>query len=815
MRHLRQALRRLAKSPGFTAIAVFTLAVGIAANAAIFSVVHAVLLAPLPYAEAERLVDINHSAPGLDLVDIRQSEALHLYYREHAEAFEGFALYNDGAVALTGVDLPEQLRGARVTPSAFELLGVSAARGRVFAEAEGEPGGDAVVILGDGLWRRTFGADPGILGRRIHIDGAAREVIGVMPPAFDFPEAEVELWLPIVLDPNEVDLGSFGTAGLAKLKPGGSVEAANADLARLMAGLPEAFAGERSVDALRKAQLTAQVRPLRDAVVGDIENVLWILLATVGFVLLIACANVANLFLARAEGRQREIAVRTALGATRGELVRGVLAESMTLAALAGVVGLGLSAAAVRLLVRFGPPGLPRLHEVTLGPEVVAFTATVALVAGLLFGIAPALRTRFRELSGVLKDGGRSATAGRGRHRTRRLLVSAQVALALVLLVGAVLMARSYQRLVEVDAGFDSENALAFQISLPSADYPDDASAARFHERLLERLEALPGIEAAAVGSSLPLSGTGAGSGHSLEGRPNDESTLPVVFRVERITPGYVGAMGLRLLQGRDLEPADAEGRKGSVLVSRALAEHYWPGESPLGKRLMPSRNDDRIEDPWYYVVGVVDDVRSETLTESPPETVYYPVLAKVENDWVVGRAGVVVRGDGDLSALVPAMRSAVWDLDPDLPVANPMPVEDMVRRARARPAFTLTLLLVAAGVALLLGSVGTYGVVSYLVAQRTSELGIRVALGARVVDVVGLVMTEGLRILAAGVAVGFVGALVATRWLEAVLFEVDPLDPFTFAAVPFALAAVTLLACFAPAWRAARVDPARSLRSD
>lgn len=813
MFRLRQALRKLVSTPGFTLLSIFTLAVGLGANAAIFAIVDAVLLSPLPYPESERLVVLGHSAPGLGMGELNQSDALYLHYRENATSFEDIAMVDDRAVALTGIDRPLRLEGAVVTPGALELLRVDPVRGRLFAEDEGRPAGPKSVILSEGLWRRQFSADPSILGRVLELDGVGREVVGVLPDV-DFPEPETELWIPLEIDPNATRLGAFGIAGVARLADGVSVEQSEAELERLSTPLTTVFPDEEAARFLESAGFDAHVTTLREDLVGDVRAALWILLGTVGFVLLIACANVANLFLVRTEMRQRETALRAALGASRGELAVAGLVESALLSLLAGVAGLGLAALGVRLLVRFGPQELPRLHEVGVDARVALFTLALSLVSGLLYGLIPALRSGVRELGTVLKEGGRSATAGRERHVLRHALVAGQVALALLLLVGAGLMVRSFDRLANVDPGFRADGrTLTFGVSLPETKYPDHDSVDRFYTRLIEDLSGLPGVERAAAGSSVPLSGNHSGSGHMVEDHPIEEGQPPPVFRVENITPGYLEAAGLRLVTGRMFTEAEARDRAAVAVVSQGLAERFWPNESPLGRRLSSNVEE---EDGWYTIVGVVADVRSQGLDEDPLETVYYPLAPRVADLWgPAQRMDIVLRFSSESAASMGSVRQAVWALDADLPITHVRTLEELVENARARMAFTVMLLLVAAAVALVLGSVGTYGVVSYLVAQRRNEIGVRMAMGARAGQVAGMVLRQGLAIAAIGVGIGLVAAAVLSRSLSAILFEIDPLDPVTFAAVPVVLLLVVALATLGPATRAARVDPMVALREE
>lgn len=810
--HLRQTLRRALQSPIFPLLVVFTLALGLGANSALFSVVNTILLKPLPYVASERLVMLDHAAPGLDLPRLDISESLFLFYRDQAKSFESISLVSSREVTFTGADQPQRLHAGAFTPGSLAMLRVAPLFGRAFTTEEGAPGAQPVVLLSEELWRTRFGAKENVLGTLVEVDGVAREVVGVLPRGFAFPESDLDLWTPYAIDRTTARLGNFAQFAIARLAPGATLESARAELDHFLVALRDHFPEDQAAVVLDEAGFRAHPRTLRDHVVGDVATSLWLLLGTVVFVLLIACANVANLFLVRAEGRQRETAVRTALGAGRRDHVRSSLLESTLLVTIAALVGLGLAHRALHFLRLWGPQDLPRLAEITLDGRTLGFTAVLALAASLLFGLLPLAFTKVQNLAGALKDGGRAATGGRERLHLRRLLVAGQVALALVLLVGATLMLRSFQNLVQVDPGFRVDHTLSFRLSLPETNYPDDRTAADFWFRLQDRLAALPGVESVATVSSVPLGGARRRTGHRLESQHEVEGALPIVFAFEVISEGYLKTAGLRLLEGRSLDRSDSERRSASILVSESLARQNWPGESALGQRLDPGSLS---EDPWYTVVGVVADVRARNLAEEPEPTVYYPLLSKDENGWVMNGMDVVLRSKLPHDTLMNTVRQAVWDLDADLPLTNVRTFEQLVSESRARHSFTLTLLLIASLMSLALSAVGTYGVIAYLVAQRTGEIGIRLALGARGTQVATLVLREGLLVATAGAAAGLLGAAALTRWLKTLLFEVSPLDPLTFAVVPALLLTAALLACWIPARKASRVDPLVALRHD
>jgi putative ABC transport system permease protein len=823
---LRSTGRSLAKSPGFLAVAVATLAIGIAANAALFSVVQAVLLRPLPYPASESLITLRHTAPGLGLDRFDHSDATYLLYRAHNRTLADLGLYANGSASLVRQGAPEQVGAARLTGSAFDLLGVPAARGRSLTDADGRPGAEPVAVLSDALWRRRFDADPAVLGSTVKLDGTLRRVVGVMPPSFRFPDARAELWLPLPLDPARLDAGSFDYPAVGRLRPGVDLAAAQSDLNALIARLPEASGGELAPAMIESAKLGLLVDRLRDDVVGDVERVLWLLLGSVGVILLIACANVANLFLVRSEARTREIAVRLALGATRGDVGRLFLAEGVVLSLLGGAVGLGIAALGVRALVALRPEGLPRLDEITVDGGVLAFTLAIALLSGLAFGGFAALRSArstTRALAPALKEGGRGGTEGRDRHRTRSVLVTAQVALALILLLGSGLLMRSFLRLRAVDPGFRPTGVLTAEISLPASRYADAAANARFVEALLARIRALPGVQSAGTVSILPLSGSQSRSGHAIEDHPVPPDTVPHLLGTRFASPGYFETLGIPLLAGRTFDRLDPARRSDGVVISRAVAEHFWPGggDRALGKRLVQGSPDPAR---WFTVVGVVGDVREGGLDAPPTEAIYYPVhrlqlLSDTGDEWVPRDFALVVHGAADsagaATALAGPVRRAVWALDAELPVARVRSMDEVLARSTASATFTLLLLGLAAAVALLLGAVGLYGVISSVVGQRTREIGVRMALGAARGDITRMVLRQGLGLTLAGIAIGLAGAFALTRLLRALLFEVSPTDPTTFVAVPLLLAGVAAVATWLPAARAAAVEPVEAIRSE
>jgi len=813
---LRSLLRELRRNPGFLLVAVLTLAVGIGANAAIFTVVNAVLIRPLPYAEPERLVMVWHTAPGLKMDRFEHSDATYVLYRKNNRVLEDLGIYWDASVTLTGGEAPERLRAAGFTASVFSVLRVPARLGRTVQEADERPGAEKVAVLSHALWRRRFGGDPKAVGRMLRVDGVATRIVGVMPEDFHFPSAAAELWLPMTIDPAKLEAGNFNYEAVGRLRPGISPQRAERELSALVWRIPEEFPQSQiNRGMIASAKLAVLVHPLRDDVVGEIQRALWVLLGSVGCILLIACANVANLFLVRAEGRQREVAVRNALGATRADVARLFLGESVALSLAGGAVGLALAVAGVRLLVSLRPPGIPRLEEIGVDGAVLAFTLLLSLFAGLLTGGFAALRYGAPALAPALKEGGRGDTGGRARHRARNVLVVVQVALALMLLLYSGLMVRSFWHLRGVDPGFDPRGVLSLHLDLPETEYKDAFATARFVSQLLERVRAVPGVMSAGMVTSLPLSGSNSNSGYSFEDFPLSPDQVPPILGTRFASPGYFATMGIPLVEGRFFDRIDPARRSYEVVVSEALARRFWPGRSALGKRLTSGLAGDS---PWCTIIGVAGSVRDQALEEKLFETVYFPVLRPEPGkgdgaEWVPRSFSLVVKGKGDPAALVAPVRRAIWSLDANLALSAVRPMTEVVARSMARTSFTMTLLVIAAAVALLLGTVGIYGVISYVVSQRAREIGVRMALGARRRDISRMVLREGALIALIGIAVGLAGALALTRLILALLHGVSSMDPATFAVVPMLLALVALFASWLPARRAAAVEPLEAIR--
>lgn len=805
-------LRRLVREPGFSTVTVLTLALALAAVVTVFTLVNAVLLRQLPYPESAHLVEVSHAAPALELENMGMSPRLYLHYLERSKTLDGIALWSSADLTLTGDEEPVRVPGAVVSPSAFRILRVEPALGRAFSEEEGRPGGAAVVILSHDLWQRRYGGEAGILGRLLQVNGKPREVVGVMAAGFDFPLPTTELWVPRVLDPGQARLGYFNESAIARVKSPVTLEAARTELTELTRDLVGAFPEEEAAKVLQDGGLRPSLTTLLETAVGKVRPVLWTLLAAAGLILAIACANVANLFLVRFEERSGELAIRGAVGASRGRLVGGLFAEGLALAALAGGVAVVLAWGTLRLVVRLGAGTVPRLHQVGLDAGAVLFTLGAALLAAVLACLLPALRARRIDLADAVRDGGR-ASAGRQRNRLRQALVAAQVALGMVLLVACGLVVRSLLALQAVDPGFRTSGASTFQLFLPAATYPDAPARVRFAEETLERLAALPGVGAVGLAGYLPLSGSQSGSGFVVEERPLKPGEVPPIFLETNASAGYFAALGIPLLEGRTFAPDDHRKRLGHIVISQSVARRYWPKGSALGKR-MTSWAPEAERQGWYTVVGVVGDVRQAGLDQEPVDLVYEPLLGLEDGskDLPAGLS-FVVESKLPAASLAPSLRKAVQSVDPNLPMTPVRTMDSLVRDSWARMAFTVTVLLLASLMALVIAAVGLYGVVSYLVTRRTRELGIRMALGADGGRIRRLVLGQGLRVAGLGLLAGVLLALASTRLLASLLFQVGSRDPLTLALAALVLLLVAAAASYLPAARAARTAPSEALR--
>ncbi len=816
----RYTVRKLLRAPLFTGVAVVTLAVGIGSNTAIFSVVNAVLLEPLPFHDPDRLIGVWHQAPGLGFDQVNQSPALHFTYADENRTFESVGMWDNSHVSITGLERPEQVGAMRVTHQVMPMLGVTPFMGRRFSPEDDAPETPRTVILGHGYWQRVFGGDPGVLGRTLQVNSLPHEIIGVMPEGSEFLRWDPDVYLPFQFDPAQVGVGNFSYQAIARLRPEATVASANADIDRMLPIAVQRFPGGISQGMMDEAGFAANVHPLMQDVVGDIGSTLWVLLGTVGMVLLIACANVANLFIVRAEGRQREMAVRTAMGASRGEVAGQLLMESVTLGLAGGAAGLILAWGGLELLKALGPESLPRLSSVGIDGTVLAFTAAVSLAAGLLFGLFPAFRYGSPDMVQALKEGGRGGSAGKERHLARNGLVVAQMALALVLLAGSGLMVRSFQALRDVQPGFqDPEQVVTFRVTVPEAEVEGTVETALVHREILRKVQEIPGVASAGFSSSVTMDRWDSNDALEFEDFPVVGDELPPIRRYKWIGQGYHETMGNPLVAGRALTWSDIESRARVAMITEDLAREYWDAPADaLGRRIRSFGGGSGPGD-WWEIVGVVGAEHDDGVDQDPVATVFWPHLYenhfRDELNTARSLAYVVRTRDGDPTLLLPQIREAVWSVNPNLPVARVATLEELVADSMGRTSFTLVMLAIAAGVALFLGSVGIYGVISYIVAQRTREIGVRMAMGAERSDVSGMVLRQALVLSAAGVLIGLVAAAGLTRLMASLLYGVSPMDPITLGSVSVALASVAVVASWLPARRAASVDPVVALRSE
>jgi predicted permease len=812
LQDLRYSLRLLARSPGFTAVAVLTLALGIGANAAIFSVVNAVLLQPLPYRAPARLVSIysKFTSMGFDHFWISPPEYLEL--RQMARSFEEVGGYRNQAINVSGRDRPLRVDGTYCTATTLVTLGVPPERGRWFSAAEDVPHGEPVALLGDGLWRRAFGADPHIAGRRVLIEGVNRTIVGVMPPGAQIGGQRVELWLPVQLGPiDPAKRGNHFLNLIARLRPGVTLRQSRAEMAGLLArwqGL--AGAGHHAPSPDRHPLVIA---PLLEDTVGEARPALRLLWGAVGFVLLIACANVANLQLARAEGRQREIAVRTALGAGRGRLLRQFLTESLLLALVGGLLGLLLAVWGVKTLVAASPDSIPRLAEIGVDPRGLLFTFLVSVASGVAFGLAPAVHARAGTFLAALKEGGQRSTAGSARQRLRRGLVVAEVTLAAVLVVGGGLLLRSFWELQRVDPGFQPQGLLTMEISLPQASYPRPAQVAAFVDRVVERLAALPGVESAAAMNGLPPRRDVDANDTVLEGVPEDpKGPAHNIDFWQFATRDYFRTMRIPLVAGRFFSAQDGAQGPGAAVINETMARVFYPGLNPIGRRVNSYGRPAR----WLTIVGIARDVKQQGLDQKTGTELYFlESQAPTMTGGTVYTFYLVLRSPRDPMLLAGPARAEIQRLDPALPVAHLQTMERVLHQSMARPRFVTLLVTLFALVALALAAVGTYGVLAYSVEQRTREIGVRMALGAEVRGILAMVLRQGLGLVASGLILGITLAVALRRVLASLLFGVSPTDPLALTGVAAVLALVAAAACYLPARRAAAVAPAVALRHE
>jgi putative ABC transport system permease protein len=815
---MRHVWRRLRGSPAFTGIVILTLAVGIGANAALFSVLNGVMLKPLPYSHPEQLVGVWETAPGIGIKKLEASPATYFTFREENRSFQDIGLWRRASASVTGIAEPEEVPSLNVTDGTLAILGVHPVLGRGFMREDSLPTAEKTTLLAYGYWQQRFGGDPSVVGRTITLDGVPRRIIGVLPRDFRAINSKASLVTPFQFDRSATFIGNFSFDAVARLRPGVTLAAANADVARMLPMLISKFPPAPGMNAkmVEEARLGPDVHPLKEDVIGDVGKILWVLMGTVGIVLFIACANVANLLLVRAEGRQQELAIRAALGASWTRVARELMAESVTLGLIGGAAGLGLAFAGLRLLISYGPANLPRLDEISIDPTVLLFTLAISLFAGLLFGVLPVFKYAGPRLSGALRQGGRNSSQGRERHRARSVLVVVQVALALVLLISSGLMIRTLAALKRVPPGFtDAASLLTMRVYIPESQAANAEQVVQMDREIVRRMEAIPGVASVAATNSVTMDGNNDNDPVYAEGHAYSEGQIPTLRRFKFIAPGTFRTLGNPLLAGRDVTWTDIVEKRPVVLLSENLAREFWgsPGAA-LGKRVR-----ENAAGVWREVVGVVGNERDNGVDQKAAPIVFWPIV--VERLWdekisIHRSLSFVIRSPRAGSAsLLKEAQQAVWSVNPNLTTASIRTMQEIYESSIQRTSFTFVLLTIAAGMALLLGVVGIYGVISYAVSQRTREIGIRVALGARQGEVRAMFVRHALSLTGIGVICGLVAAVGLTRLLAALLFGISPLDPLTYAVVSGMLVLAALFAGYIPAHRATTIEPVEALRSE
>jgi predicted permease len=818
---LKQVFRRLGRSPMFTAVTLITLAAGVGANTVVFSVLEGILLKPLPYGHSDELVSITHTAPGINtsITDLPGAPSNYFIYREQNRSFQDVGMMTQDSASVTGVGEPEQVRTMRVTDGLVPMMGVAPLVGRNFSRQDDLPSGPKTVMLMYGYWQRKFGGDRGIVGQTIKVDGEPRQIIGVLPKDFHFLDSEdPALLVPFQFDRAKIFLGNFSYFMIARLKPGTTIEQASADVTRMLPIVMQTFPAPPgfSLKLFEDAHLAPNIKPLKSRVVGDVGKLLWILMGSIGLVLLIACANVANLVLVRVDGRRQELAIRSALGASWRRIASELLFESVVLGVLGSLLGLALAYGALRVLVMVAPRGLPRVAEIGIDGWVLLFTLGVALLASLLFGSIPIFKYAGARLAAGLREGARGMSQSREQHRARNVLVVVQVALALVLLICSGLMTRTFIALTKVQPGFTKpEEIQTFEISIPKTEVAEDENVPRRFEEILRKVEAVPGVSSVALTTSIPLDGNGSYDPLYAEDHTYRPGELAPIRRFKWVSPGFLKTVGTPMLAGRDFTWTDIYDKRPVVLISENVARELWQTpQAALGKRVRVGTTDD-----WREVVGVVADVYDDGLNKKPSESVYWPIMmSNFEGEKLSVRrelAFALRTPRAGTEGLMKEVRQAVWSVDANLPLATVRTVEYYYRSSMARTSFTLLMLGAAGVMALLLGTVGLYGVIAYSVSQRTREIGIRMAMGAQRGELTGMFVRHGLTLAGIGVGFGLVGALISMRFLSSLLFGVKPIDLVTYGAVSAGLALTALLASYLPSRRAATVDPVEALRGE
>jgi len=815
---LKHVMRRLARSPMFAVVTLLTIGIGVGANSAIFSVIHGVLLEPLPYPDSERLVDVSQSAPGIGLPNCQLSPSDYFTFHDDNRSFQQFGLWDGDSVSVTGLGAPEQVQALLVSEGTLNALGVQPILGRWFTPKDDAPGSPEPVVLMYGYWQRRLGGDRSVIGKQIRLDGTPKQIIGVMPRSFRFLDMKPELIQPFRFDRAKTTLGNFSYQGIARLKPGVSLAQANADIGRMIPLVNSRFPPPPGFSAkiFDDAKIAPKVQPLKQSVVGDLSKVLWVLMASIGVVLLIACANVANLLLVRADARRQEIAVRAAIGASASQIAGELLIESTLLGLLGGAVGLMLAYGALQLLMKLAGTNLPRLENITINPAVLLFTLLVSLAAGFLFGLIPVLKYARPNVTPELRAGGRTLSQSREAQRTRSALVVLQVGLAVVLLIGSGLMIRTFQSLRRVQPGF--QNPLELQtvrVFIPDTQVKEPNQVIAMFQQMQRKLAAIPGVRSVAIANSVPTDGHTSTDLLYARDKTYREGQLPPLRRFKFVAPGFFETIGTPLIAGRDYNWTDIHDRRPVTLVSENMAREMWGDpRAALGKQIREGMND-----PWREIVGVVADVHSDGPDQKAPTTVYWPIV--MNNFWgndvnlQRGVAFAIRSSRAGSESFLKEVREAIWSVNRDLPLARIQTLEQIYRGSMARSSFTLVMIGIAGGMALLLGVVGIYGVISYSVSQRTREIGIRIALGAQRTSLQAMVVRNGVLLSAVGVAAGLLAATGLTRFLSSFLYGVSPLDPVTYCAVAIGLLAAAAAASYVPAHRASTVNPVDALRAE
>src|SRR6202167_504166 len=818
---LRQVLRRLGGAPLFTIITLITLGVGVGANTVIFSVLEGVLLKPLPYPHPEQLIGVWHQAPGVGITNLNMSPSIYFIDREQSTTFQDIGVYDGDSLSVTGSGEPEHVRGLDVTDGLLPLLGAQPAAGRLFTRTDDSPSAPQTAMLSYAYWQQKFGGATSVIGSTITLDSKPRHIVGVLPRGFhllDNPDASIVI--PMQWDRSKTKLGNFSYQAIARLKPGVTMAQASADVARMLPIANRSFPAPEgfSVALFEKAQIAPNLRPLKQDVVGDIGKVLWVLMGSIAMVLLIACANVANLLLVRVDGRRQELAIRAALGAGWGRVAMELMFESVVLGLLGSLLGLALAFAALQVLVALAPTGLPRIHEIGIDLPVLLFTFAIAMFSSLLFGSIPIFKYAGAHLNTGLREGGRALSQSRQQHRARNLLVVVQVGLALVLLIWSGLMIRTFRALMHVPPGFNEPDLLqTFRFYVPETEIPDSdrERLVRMEQEIAAKLGAIPGVSSVSFSSDIPMDGRNSMDLLFAEDRAHAEGELPPVRRFKFVSPGFLATMGTALIAGRDITWEDTYQKIPVAMISENFAKEYWhDARNALGKRIRVGNTDD-----WRQIVGVVGDVYERGVDQPAGTSVYWPVMMdRFEGQKEMLRRGVgfVIRSPrAGSQSFLDEVRATVWSVDPNIPLANVHTLGYFYTQSMARTSFTLVMLAVAGAMALLLGIVGIYGVIAYSVSQRTREIGIRMALGAQKKALVGMFVQQGLWLATVGILCGLATAFALMRLMSSLLFKVSAADPVTYGTVTLGVLVTAYLACYLPSRRAATVDPVDALRAE